>query len=347
MKKGIAFWAAPPPPIGGMTVHVQRLSHVLEESGWEIQFYDFGAGKRYDPRIKAIPNLPLFLLTLPWKKSPQVHYVISTRAHVRFILSLFGKFCNRKVVLRVGGRSLEEGLTGNKINRWMSKVALKNCSAFIGVNDEICDLARTVTSSEKVHSIPGYIPPNDLPVELPVSIQNFIDPKKKLILVTGQLASESEEDIYGLWDVLKMAKGLDPSQFQLLIVTYSFSKSFESRVLEYRERIERLGLSDHILLYYNEDELWPLIKAADLFMRPSHTDGDSNALREALDLDCICLASDAVRRPEGNIIFKTGDVADMIEKTSAVLEGRLSAPKRTSSGPGNAQKIETLLNALL
>ena len=62
----------------------------------------------------------------------------------------------------------------------------------------------------------------------------------------------------------------------------------------------------------------------DLMVRPSTTDGDSVAVREALWCGVPVVASDCVRRPPGVIVHRTGDAEDLRAKVSYAL-GHLEA----------------------
>ena len=66
-------------------------------------------------------------------------------------------------------------------------------------------------------------------------------------------------------------------------------------------------------------EMWPLIKAASLYLRPTSTDGDSVMLREALGLGLQSLASDAAFRPDACVMYKYDDIRDLISKASQML----------------------------
>ena len=191
----IAFWGTPPPPIGGMTVHIDRLSKKLIQSGFSCTMYNFNPTKRTDPNIVNIKSPLLWYLSLLFGKSPKVHYVITTRTIIRFSAVLFGKLRNKKIVLRVGGRSLEHGLNANStFEKWLSVLSLKFCTAFIGVNNEICNLAKTHTNEDKIHHIPGFIRPVDDGTAAPETLIKFFSDCDLKILVTGQVAAKREKE---------------------------------------------------------------------------------------------------------------------------------------------------------
>lgn len=62
-----------------------------------------------------------------------------------------------------------------------------------------------------------------------------------------------------------------------------------------------------------------IYQACDVFVRPTTSDGDSVALREALHLHKPCVVSDAVPRPEGCQVVATGDLAQYVAQLTATL----------------------------
>ena len=147
-KKSIIFWVSPPPPIGGMTIHVKRLSRYLLSKGWDVRYYNFSKTKRLDSRVHNVTNLFFWYVSLWITKTPNIHYVITTRSHVRFLASLI-TILGKKVVLREGGRDLERFSKQNFIYKNLNILALRLCSAFIGVNEQICSFANNFIPSKK------------------------------------------------------------------------------------------------------------------------------------------------------------------------------------------------------
>jgi len=70
------------------------------------------------------------------------------------------------------------------------------------------------------------------------------------------------------------------------------------------------------------DEAYPLWKASDIYLRPTSTDGDAVAIREALSLGTPVVASDIVSRPQGVNLYHHREQSGFFETVSAVLENR-------------------------
>lgn len=67
-----------------------------------------------------------------------------------------------------------------------------------------------------------------------------------------------------------------------------------------------------------------LMKQCDLVLRPTNTDGDALTIREALYFGVPVIASDAVRRPTGTILFRNRDAKDLMCRTVDVLKNGTS-----------------------
>ena len=247
--------------------------------------------------------------------------------------------------MRVGGRSLENSLNGNILERTLAIISLKLCTGFIGVNTDICKLAEKHTSKVKINNISGFIPPNQ-ETSTPIEITNFFSEKDYLkLVITGQVVEENEEDIYGLHHAINSLLLLkkEGCKFKCCIVSYTISGDNISQVQRFRKKINTLGLKENVILYHNTDELWPILKVSDIFLRTSITDGDANSIREALFFKKIVIASDCVQRPKDCIIYKTLDSHDLIHK----IKNHTELTQMSNEDPLNNQDcILMLLNKI-
>ncbi len=348
-NKNIAFWGVSPPPIGGMTVHIGRLSRFLMNNNWAVCMYNFYLPLRDEKHIVNVESQWVWYLKLLLGKSPSIHYVISTKGHIRFLAAILGLLRGKKVILRVGGQSLEDALNSGGISKWLNILALKLCACFIGVNDQICKLASQYASSSKINCIPGFIPPQTEPSEPPKEVSDFWGNAEVKMVVTGRIASPPELDIYGLWDVLKVMELIKKHHKNLsvrcCVVTYEATGLASEECRRYQKNIIQKDLQEEVLLYSSKDELWPIIDAADIFLRPSYSDGDSNAIREALYLKKTVVASDCVKRPAGCVTYPSGDINSFYR---TVVDSCQQAPGEISfDGTENLRNLNLLLNKLI
>jgi len=90
------------------------------------------------------------------------------------------------------------------------------------------------------------------------------------------------------------------------------------------ERIATYNLKNNILLVditkgVDSVAVW---KQADVYLRPTNTDGDSVALREALHVGTHVVASNCTFRPDGVVLFQNRDQNDFLAKTLEVLNAK-------------------------
>jgi glycosyltransferase involved in cell wall biosynthesis len=78
-----------------------------------------------------------------------------------------------------------------------------------------------------------------------------------------------------------------------------------------------------------------VIRAADVFLRPTGTDGDALTVREALALGVRCVASDAVPRPAGVVTYAGGRA----DECARAIELALTLPAPTRDEVGSLPRI--------
>jgi hypothetical protein len=341
--KTIYFWGTPPPPIGGMNVHIERLAYHLSKKKWNIIFFNFSNYTHNFEFVKKINNLSFWYLSLFFYNKKSIHYVITTRTIIRFLASLL-VLSGQKVILREGGRDLQKSSKSSIILNVINILSLKLCTNFIGVNKEICDFAKKYKSEKKVFHINGFIYPPDLDTLPPDEIISFFGDSNLRFVTCGQVVSSSEEDIYGLWSIIPLVKSLTEKNIdiKLCLVSYNYGEDNTRCRNEYKKSINDQGISKNILFYHSNIQLWPILKYSNFFIRSAITDGDSNAVREALVLNNTVFCSDCVERPKHCITYKTNDNDDLIEKILTFIEGGSKKNKNIDSSK-NEDKIESLL----
>ena len=68
------------------------------------------------------------------------------------------------------------------------------------------------------------------------------------------------------------------------------------------------------------DVVLSVMRSVSVFVRPTICDGDSLSVREALALRVPVVASDTDFRPEGVILFRRGDVDDLVTALTRALQ---------------------------
>ncbi len=323
----IAIWGRVPPPIGGMAVHVERLLPYLERAGLSVRMYNLQRPGPAHPLVAEVSHrrLAWFLRLLLGRGEP-VHYVLGGRAVTRFAAGLLAALRGKRIVLRVGGESLRRtGLEGGPLERWATRFAVRRAAAVIGVNEEICALARGLGARpERVHRIPGFIPPPETGESAPELVRLFAARRRPLLVSGGQVAEPGQRDLYGVMQLLDLMPRLLASfpRAGLVFFAYQVRPRGDAPHEPLAAEVRRRGLGESILVHPSEGQFWPVLALADLMVRPTLTDGDSNALREALYLGVPVVASDCAPRPAGTHLYRAGNAVELAEVVTRVLSAR-------------------------
>ncbi len=109
----------------------------------------------------------------------------------------------------------------------------------------------------------------------------------------------------------------------------------ELRERGFGDRVEAIGELEH-------DSVLALLRASDVFLRPTRADGDSMAVREALAVGCRVVASDAAVRPPGTVVFPAGDAAGFADGVDRALD----TPRGAVRGDDGLATMVSLYRAL-
>lgn len=138
------------------------------------------------------------------------------------------------------------------------------------------------------HSPPCHVIPNGIPLESlenvpPASFAGFgIPPDRRVVLYVGRF--EEGKNIEQLVDALSLVAAAEP----VFAVLAGDGPSLPA----IRQRIERLGISDRVVLPGFVADAWAMMKRADAFAFPSAFEGLPNVVLEAMACGCPLVVSD-------------------------------------------------------
>ena len=305
MKKNIVLIGPFPPPIGGVSVHLQRLIHLLDN---KVSFAFIDESRR---KKKDIYNLRSFNLLGYFKivKKADVVHIHSGPFVLRFFHIVICRLLLKKyTVVTIHFDPGFGSLMG------ITKLLLSFCNHSILVSENGYERMKT-TSACKYHMIPAFLPPDiNRELELPKDVLSWLCQKRqegKIICISNaqSIRFYNNQDLYGLDICIEAFKLLDNDFCLVYVISDSGPNS--SIIQEYKKRIENYGLSDKILIWENALSFIRLICEAKIVLRTTNTDGDSLTIREALYFNKIVVASDVVNRPDGVLIFKNRNVEDL------------------------------------
>lgn len=291
-----------PPLVGGVAVSSGRLYDNLKEDGFDVNSYNMRpTAKGWNTPIGIILRffrIPFWIL---FQKKFDVIHCHVPGTYRKLYLSLMKPFCFK-------GAELIYTLHGD-INGLLNKKAL---FAMSKADRIICvqpgDSERLpVNLRYKSVDIPAFIIPKKITdTDIPATVIQFAKGHTKpLILFYGSVVMNNQyHDLYGIEDVIKLYGSLKANDIEAQMLMLVSVKNNSENIRFINEMKKKIQNDPDIMLVENvRMPMLPLFKYANVYVRPSKTDGDSLAVREALSLGCPVVASDKAVRPQGTFVY--------------------------------------------
>ncbi|MEM7173049.1 MAG: hypothetical protein AAF530_23000 [Pseudomonadota bacterium] len=300
--------------MGGIRVHVVRLSRSLEAMGFAVI--------NHYPR--ADPIIDLFRL---YWRSDIVHvnmtnvFMILALTLMRFLFSVKSLYITvHEDVLRSSGIKLK-----------VLKLSARLCDHLFVLNDDSRAWAKAFLAPSKYSLVTAFLPPTaqenllsqgdkDLAARIDALRPKF----EKMFLTYGShLCYDSKnQEIYGVSQLFDLFCDL---QHHLLIIVDPTGG--------YKETLRSKHVPENILFVNERVNFTNLINLSDAYIRNTTTDGDSIALREAVFYGLTSFATDVVSRPDNVDIYPLND----LEALQSLI---LSMKGRSNSRPVSRDKLE-------
>lgn len=317
-----------PPPMGGISIHIQRMKRILSQQQIPCRLYNECAWERQSDDIYAIGSYKRFMLKIPFLQGDLFHF---HTIHKRFRMLLgFYSWFGKKIVLTVHGGSLQQQLSqSNRLERYLLLQSLRRIRSIVCVNEsDALELIALGLSPNQVKAIPAYIHPSASRADeeaISDELWRFINNQSFVIAANGFVRFHEGEDLYGIDLLLNAVRQLKEQQANAAVVfallgcaeqtaeERDYYKSLQARIKEY-------GLEANWLFYEVKDtELYPILQHSHLFIRPTRADGYGVSIAEALHAGIPSLASDVCRRPDGAVTFQSGSSRDLYDKLSEIV----------------------------
>ena len=239
-----------------------------------------------------------------------------------------------------GGRVVYETIMSTRLRRWLFLLLLGRTDRIIVVNSEVERMVRGLgVPINKVLKIPNAVDTNHFrpasPGEkLEARVRLGLDKDQLVVLYLGRLEPVKGVDVLlSSWAALK-----EQVQTNVHLVIVGDGSQRDDLVkladsLKIHESISFSGLQQDPRDYY-----W----AADFFVLPSHTEGLSNALLEAMSCGLPVVASnvggamDVVDDGQEGFLFKSGDYEELAQKLALMLQKR---PQWSEIGTHSRKKV--------
>jgi glycosyltransferase involved in cell wall biosynthesis len=314
-KLNVLLIGPAPQNIGGISIHMRRLIHLLNDS-FNFNIIDEGHNKY--PNIFNIRSLNIFVYTRSIIRADIVH-IHSGISFLRLIhIVICALIFQKKTIVTIHRDPNRERHI--KLTKW----ALHYCSHIITVSKEGYGTLLNNSPKNKYHLLPAFLPPileEEPPI--PEIVAKWIQERKaiknSILLISNawKLVMYNGEDLYGLdlcIEAMHCLHHSNSSQNYFLIFVIADSKEPRTLIEEYKSLIKKYSLEKHILIWEYPLSFAKLITQCDIVLRTTNTDGDAISIREALFLGKKVIASDIVTRPKNTILFKNRNISDLVKQ---------------------------------
>jgi len=310
----VALFGVKPPPIGGISIHVQRLEEQLIFQDIEVGLFD-------ETKVRN-----LFFMLRKKNEGYDVFHFHNILWIDRFLIGLLS-LLNINTILTIHGDSLKSQLDHFRhVKKTLYIFGLKQISHFIVVKEDIREFLLSIgINSRRVSVIPSFIPPSKDSVDirqLPTEIISFIDSHSPIIVANAfNVVPINDHDLYGIGLSIDLCINLN-KKYPDLGFLFFITEINDKRYYRYlNQRIRNENINEKFKFVIGE-QLIPALTKADVFIRPTYEDGYGISVAEAIHLGIPAIASDICQRAQGALLFKTGNYKDLENKTIWVLANR-------------------------
>ena len=229
----------------------------------------------------------------------------------------------------------------------MSRRYFRRLNRVIAVSERTrSELMRFGFDGSAVHVVNAYLPPEPDEIAHSGNLEMLEAFGEKFgVLATANawaLNFFRGEDLYGIDLCIRMLGAVRKRHPELgLVLALPLGRGTDY-LAEMQRQAEELEVTDRILWLLDAGAYHPILKSCDLFLRPTNTDGFCISIAESFEFGVPVVASDAVTRPSGCLLFKNRDVPDLTEKVEYAL-GHLEQMGRESAASREPDHFEEIV----
>jgi glycogen(starch) synthase len=309
-----------PPPMGGISVHVQQLHRGFRQLGLHCRVLDVGKRGRPDPGVidgRGYQNFARHLFghaANGWL----LHFHTSGNNPKAWAVALgvavAGQVFRTPTVITLHSGLLPHLFQRSPALRRKARLALLGYGHVVAVSSAIHQAVLDLgLREERVSMYPAFCAPEVRPGEAPKGLASVRARRDPLLAV-----AHHPSPVYGrklMFEALANIARLHPRVGLAIFGAGTGSPEF----LADGERFGVVHLLEDFGELSNEQTL-EVIRSSDVFIRPTSADGDSVSVREALALCVPVVATDAALRPPGTIVCRAGNAEDLARKVEWALE---------------------------
>lgn len=318
MKRKVYLLIGPYSAVGGVNIHIMRLSKLLYDN-FDIRFINESSKKINQKNIFNLRTKNIFKY-INFIFSSDIIHIHTGVWWLRIVHIIFARLMGKRIIVTI--HSLTNLQTRN--SRYLTSYFINLADNVVAVSEKI----KLVLKIKQAKVLPAFIPPiiND-ESDLPRSIVTILSENYEKIIVSNasNLIIHNNQDLYGIDLLIEVAIRLKKDQlnYKIIFVIASTTKNKEM-LRNYKEIIIKNKIESFIKLVVQPISFVKLIMNSDLVIRATNSDGDAISIREALYFQKPVIASNIVKRPEGVVVFKNRDVDDLYRKIKKVISKETS-----------------------
>ena len=334
-----------PPPYGGISIHIKRLSEHLREKGVACTVYDTSAaGLGGSPPEKGPDVIPI-TRPVTWAMkyfcttdADIVHLDAADDWKLRLYAGLaIGWLRRKKLVITINGNDIAwpyaisclkkpgAGFFGRLLAGLV--ILAHRRAAYVACTNE--DIRKLMLSAGirpgRCGTVSAFIPPVVRAEDargLPPEVLSFLESHSPVISAGAfKINFYRGQDVYGLDMCVALCANLKQTYPRIGVIFCLPIIGDEDYFSRMNREIKEKNIGDNFMFITRPlNEVYTIWQQSDIFVRPTVTDGDAVSLREALYLKTPSVASDVVPRPEGTVLFQTGDIEDFTARVKMVWD---------------------------
>jgi glycosyltransferase involved in cell wall biosynthesis len=277
-QQRIALIGSLPPPIGGVTIHVQRLFASLRAKDVDVEVLDF----KIVGIIKGIQQLSEFSI---------VHLHLSNPLF-RLFLVIVCRLLQKKVVVTIHGDLGRFSLLKNKCD----DLSVYLADSTIVLNQK--SLRKAIRLNPHSKMISAYIPPlhtKELPVDV---MRELLSLKQKDLYATNCYNISFDKDQKEIYGISGLIAYFEKHQVSKRLIISDPTGNYR----DYIKANFNFKMKNITWLCFEHD-FFEVLRHVKGFIRNTTTDGDSLSVHEALSLGVPTYTTDVVSRPKGAILY--------------------------------------------
>lgn len=317
----VSLYGVFPPNIGGVAIHIKRLSEVLRKDSLLDCIFVNNYSRVAKIVDKDIIDISLkhrwniikrfwFYLKYISKKSNDIIHIHGSIIW-DYVYILLSSYFSKGVVLTVHDQmQLNRNYVYITLIRFLYSLVNKSKLKIIAVNQTIAEQIKHIGIKEyDISIIPAYIPIADTSNIKQIKSEKNIH---NILWYAPSLERNSSENIYRFDLALSLKEIFNKHRIESKLIICA-PNGIDYEFLQSELGYHNLIPDELILFDYPINNMSDVLSTCNLYFRPTMTDGDSLLIRDALHIGCHVIASDEVARPLKTILFSINNQISLEE----------------------------------